>query len=170
MPNDLSKEKLTALRDHFSARQHELLALTCALVESESPSGDKEGSSAVVSLLAGVLLISKFRRGKYRDARDYEVLVFGLPALAVGIGLGASLYIVGIPVLPDWFPPVFAAACQFLVFLLKVTCFCFFFVWVRWTIPRFRFDQLMNLGWKVMLPLAIANILITTILIYCGVV
>ena len=40
------------LRDHFAARQHELLALTCALVETESPSGDKEGSSAVVSLLA----------------------------------------------------------------------------------------------------------------------
>jgi glutamate carboxypeptidase len=40
------------LRDHFASRQHELLALTCALVETESPSGDKDGSSAVVSLLA----------------------------------------------------------------------------------------------------------------------
>jgi len=43
---------MQALRDHFVARQHELLALTCALVETESPSGDKDGSSAVVSLLA----------------------------------------------------------------------------------------------------------------------
>lgn len=43
---------MLALRDHFVARQHELLALTCALVEAESPSGDKEGSNAVVSLLA----------------------------------------------------------------------------------------------------------------------
>ena len=43
---------MQVLRDHFFARQHELLALTCALVETESPSGDKEGSSAVVSLLA----------------------------------------------------------------------------------------------------------------------
>jgi len=43
---------MQALRDHFAARQHELLALTCALVETESPSGDKEGSSAIVSLLA----------------------------------------------------------------------------------------------------------------------
>jgi len=48
----LSREKMLALRDHFVARQHELLALTCALVEAESPSGDKEGSNAVVSLLA----------------------------------------------------------------------------------------------------------------------
>src|SRR6059058_6619679 len=52
MPNELTAEQVIALRDHFVARQHELLALTCALVEAESPSGDKEGSSAVVSLLA----------------------------------------------------------------------------------------------------------------------
>ncbi|HBB96984.1 MAG TPA: hypothetical protein DC054_16520 [Blastocatellia bacterium] len=52
MPQALTKEQMLALRDHFISRQHELLALTCALVEAESPSGDKEGSSAVVSLLA----------------------------------------------------------------------------------------------------------------------
>jgi len=52
MPSEITREKIIALRDHFIARQHELLALTCALVEAESPSGDKEGSSEVVSLLA----------------------------------------------------------------------------------------------------------------------
>jgi glutamate carboxypeptidase len=52
MSNELTKEKVIALRDHFIARQHELLALTCALVETESPSGEKDGSSEVVSLLA----------------------------------------------------------------------------------------------------------------------
>jgi glutamate carboxypeptidase len=52
MPNELKAEQVTALRDHFIARQHELLALTCALVETESPSGDKDGSSDVVSLIA----------------------------------------------------------------------------------------------------------------------
>ena|SRR5437868_12553546 len=52
MPQAMSKEKMLALRDHFISRQHELLALTCALVEAESPSGDKEGSSAVVSLIS----------------------------------------------------------------------------------------------------------------------
>src|SRR5947199_5888380 len=52
MPQAMSKEKMLALREHFISRQHELLALTCALVETESPSGDKEGSSAVVSLIA----------------------------------------------------------------------------------------------------------------------
>jgi glutamate carboxypeptidase len=52
MTKELTREKLAAFRDHFVARQHELLALTCALVETESPSGDKDGSAAVVSLLA----------------------------------------------------------------------------------------------------------------------
>jgi NADH-quinone oxidoreductase subunit H len=44
---------------------------------------------------------------------------------------------------------------------LKIFFFVFFFMWVRWTIPRFRYDQLMDLGWKVLIPLAIANIIIT---------
>ncbi len=43
----------------------------------------------------------------------------------------------------------------------KIFFFIFFFMWVRWTIPRFRYDQLMNLGWKTLIPLAIINILIT---------
>jgi len=43
----------------------------------------------------------------------------------------------------------------------KIIFFIFFFMWVRWTIPRFRYDQLMNLGWKVLIPLAIANIVLT---------
>jgi len=51
------------------------------------------------------------------------------------------------------------------VLLLKIIAFIFFFMWVRWTIPRFRYDQLMNLGWKVLIPLAIANIVITAIVI-----
>src|ERR1700704_5694807 len=51
MPSELTAEQVIALRDHFIARQHELLALTCALVETESPSGDKDGSGEVVSLI-----------------------------------------------------------------------------------------------------------------------
>src|SRR5450432_2077169 len=43
----------------------------------------------------------------------------------------------------------------------KISIFIFFFMWVRWTIPRFRYDQLMNLGWKTLIPLAILNMLVT---------
>ena len=43
----------------------------------------------------------------------------------------------------------------------KIFFFIFFFMWVRWTLPRFRYDQLMNLGWKILIPLSIANIFLT---------
>jgi NADH-quinone oxidoreductase subunit H len=46
-------------------------------------------------------------------------------------------------------------------FILKMGFFLFLFIWVRWTFPRFRYDQLMKLGWKVMLPIALLNIFIT---------
>jgi NADH-quinone oxidoreductase subunit H len=47
-----------------------------------------------------------------------------------------------------------------LIFLLKTAFFLFVYIWVRWTLPRFRYDQLMSLGWKVMLPTALAYIVI----------
>lgn len=48
-----------------------------------------------------------------------------------------------------------------IVLFAKIFAFIFFFMWVRWTIPRFRYDQLMDLGWKTLIPLAIANIVLT---------
>lgn len=50
-------------------------------------------------------------------------------------------------------------------FLVKVAMILFFFIWVRWSIPRFRYDQLMSLGWKVMFPLALANVVWVAVLI-----
>ena len=47
------------------------------------------------------------------------------------------------------------------VMFIKVAIFIFVFMWVRWTIPRFRYDQLMNLGWKGLIPLGLANMIIT---------
>ena len=49
--------------------------------------------------------------------------------------------------------------------MIKAICFIFFFMWVRWTIPRFRYDQLMNLGWRILIPLALFNMLATGALV-----
>jgi NADH-quinone oxidoreductase subunit H len=51
-------------------------------------------------------------------------------------------------------------------FTVKVYVFLFMFIWIRGTLPRLRYDQLMRFGWKVMLPLALANVLLTSIAVY----
>ena len=59
--------------------------------------------------------------------------------------------------------PLLLSILQVLAFVLKTLAFLFFFIWVRWSIPRFRYDQLMNLGWRVLLPLGIINIVLTAL-------
>lgn len=58
------------------------------------------------------------------------------------------------------------AVFEFLSFFLKVAFFMFMFVWVRWTLPRFRFDQLMDLGWKILFPLSLINLVAVTLGVY----
>lgn len=76
-----------------------------------------------------------------------------------GLPLGGWL---SLPMEQYWYLPV-------LWFAAKVSFFLFLFIWVRWTLPRFRYDQLMNLGWKVFFPLSLINILITGGLMVGGV-
>ena len=59
--------------------------------------------------------------------------------------------------IPGWL----LAFINFSVLMTKIVFFLFVFIWIRWTIPRFRYDQLMNLGWKVLIPLALLNMIIT---------
>ena len=58
------------------------------------------------------------------------------------------------------------AILQTVALFAKIVNFIFIFMWVRWTLPRFRYDQLMHLGWRVLLPLSLANIFITGIVMY----
>ena len=68
--------------------------------------------------------------------------------------LAATLFLGG------WHGPILPPV---IWFLIKVAIFLYFLIWIRATLPRFRYDQLMNFGWKVLLPLAILNVFITAV-------
>lgn len=61
--------------------------------------------------------------------------------------------------------PVSYGIASFLVFFIKQAFFLFLFVWIRWTVPRFRYDQLMDLGWKKLIPLCLVNLFFTALCI-----
>ncbi len=122
-------------------------------------------------ILGGGFLGSIF----YLSAKDQRSLHTGMkrwePYLFAGLGFGlAGLALILMVIsfnfsFPVWAPGVLTALLQMICLLLKVLFFCWLFVWVRWTMPRFRYDQLMNLGWKLMLPLALLNLLVTGVVL-----
>jgi NADH-quinone oxidoreductase subunit H len=69
---------------------------------------------------------------------------------------------------PLFGPPILQAVLPLFWFVAKVFCFLFLYIWVRGTLPRFRYDQLMSFGWKFLLPLAIANLVITALVVALG--
>ena len=118
---------------------------------------------------------------------EYGAMKFALFMLAeyvnmtVGSALIATLFLGGWQLLPgmEWIlanaglsglaHDLLRIALEITSFLVKTGFFLWLFVWVRWTLPRFRYDQLMDFGWKVMLPLCFANIVVTSALMYWGV-
>src|SRR5215469_4790861 len=66
---------------------------------------------------------------------------------------------------PLFGPPLLQSLLPVFWFSLKIFCFMFLYIWIRGTLPRFRYDQLMAFGWKVLLPLAIANIIVTSLIV-----
>jgi NADH-quinone oxidoreductase subunit H len=101
---------------------------------------------------------------------EYSGLKFGLFFLAEYMNMVTSSAVITTLFLGGWqipylesagLPPLLLSLLQVGAFCAKVLVLVVFFIIIRWTIPRFRYDQLMNLGWKLMLPLAIANLLVT---------
>ncbi len=80
-------------------------------------------------------------------------------------GLGAAANYVGLEAWFGW-GTVGYAIISHVGFIGKICAFLFLYIWIRGTLPRFRFDQLMNFGWKFLLPVAIANVVITIIVVF----
>jgi NADH-quinone oxidoreductase subunit H len=97
---------------------------------------------------------------------EYSSMKFGLFFLGEFMNVLAICCIAVTLFLGGWQGPWLPDSLKFLWFLLKLSVLVFVFIWVRWTYPRLRYDQLMNLGWKVLLPLSIANVLVTAVLAY----
>ena len=140
-----------------------LLFFTAAMAETKrTPFDLPEGESEIV---AGYFL-------------EYSGMKFGMfymgefAELVVVAGVVASLFLGGwqIPwvstsMLLSVFPGWIVALIQIGVFTAKVVALCWLQLTVRWTLPRFRYDQLMRLGWKMLLPISLANILVTGVVI-----
>ena len=88
------------------------------------------------------------------------VALMTMSALMVTLFLGGWTF-PGLAISADTAVTGGQVALSALAFFLKLTFMMFFYIWVRWTIPRFRYDQLMSLGWKCFIPLALANITVT---------
>lgn len=88
-------------------------------------------------------------------------------AMMVTLFLGGwTLPIMGLNAAPAQGAPIWAGALNIAVFLAKVIVLMGIFIWVRWMLPRFRYDQLMDLGWRRFIPLALLNIVITAVILF----
>lgn len=136
-----------------------LIFLICMFAETNrAPFDLAEGES---ELIAG--FHTEFNSAKFAlfFLSEY-VSMFVLSCLASVLFFGGwQIPFVPFTAVYDLLGPILAPLVGMLVLLLKAAFFMWVYVWVRWTLPRFRYDQLMSLGWKFMLPVGLANIIIT---------
>ncbi|HYW34579.1 MAG TPA: NADH-quinone oxidoreductase subunit NuoH [Balneolaceae bacterium] len=108
---------------------------------------------------------------------EYSSMKFGTFYLAEYINLVIGSILIttfffgsyNLPFAGYWLPHLSAAwkdVLDVVVFLIKTVFFAFLFIWVRWTLPRFKYNQVMKLGWKRLLPLSIVNFLVVAVLVY----
>jgi NADH-quinone oxidoreductase subunit H len=99
---------------------------------------------------------------------EYSSMKFGLFFLGEFANVLAISCIAVTLFLGGWNGPWLPDALKFLWFFAKLAVLLFFFIWVRWTYPRLRYDQLMHLGWKVLLPISLVNIVLTGLVVWWG--
>ena len=107
---------------------------------------------------------------------EYSALKFALFFMAEYVNMFTVSVMCTVLFLGGWYVPGLSrlfevgsipyALVSHIVFIGKICAFLFFYIWVRGTLPRFRFDQLMNFGWKFLLPVALGNVILTIVLVY----
>src|SRR5688572_5106067 len=107
---------------------------------------------------------------------EYSALKFALFFMAEYVNMFTVSVMCTVLFLGGWYVPGLShvfdpgsigyAVVSHLAFIGKICAFLFFYIWVRGTLPRFRFDQLMNFGWKFLLPVALANVILTIVIVY----
>lgn len=101
---------------------------------------------------------------------EYSAMKFAMFFLAEYVNMITVSCVATLVFFGGWMGPLFGpvalrALLPVAYFLVKVSFFLFLYIWVRGTLPRFRYDQLMGFGWKVMVPLALANVLVTSLVV-----
>ena len=92
---------------------------------------------------------------------EYSSMSFAMFFLAEYVNMVTVSAVATDLFLGGWHGPFLPESLGWVWFLLKVAAILFFYVWMRWTLPRYRYDQLMRFGWKVLLPLAVVNLVVT---------
>jgi NADH-quinone oxidoreductase subunit H len=92
---------------------------------------------------------------------EYSSMTFAMFFMAEYINMVTVSAVATDLYLGGWHGPFLPESLGWIWFLLKMGAILFFYIWMRWTLPRYRYDQLMSFGWKVLLPLAVVNLLVT---------
>ncbi|HMB82130.1 MAG TPA: NADH-quinone oxidoreductase subunit NuoH [Vicinamibacterales bacterium] len=92
---------------------------------------------------------------------EYSSMSFAMFFLAEYINMVTVSAVATDLYLGGWHGPWLPLSLGWIWFLIKVGAILFFYVWMRWTLPRYRYDQLMAFGWKVLLPVSVVNLLVT---------
>jgi NADH-quinone oxidoreductase subunit H len=92
---------------------------------------------------------------------EYSSMSFAMFFLAEYINMVTVSAVAADLFLGGWHGPFLPESLGWIWFLIKISAILFFYVWMRWTLPRFRYDQLMSFGWKVLLPVSVVNLLVT---------
>jgi len=101
---------------------------------------------------------------------EYSSMSFAMFFLAEYINMVTVSAVATDLFLGGWHGPFLPESLGWIWFLIKVGALLFFYVWMRWTLPRYRYDQLMAFGWKILLPLSVVNLLVTAAgVLYFGV-